>query len=184
MPSRGILKTLRSGPVHTSWSSNARSSMWVRKILRTNTGWQENELKADYVEGLGSAHWWDWIWAGIVLLQSRRPSISWVVSSVTSILREVIFPLYSTPMRPHPQPGVLCSDLGNTAWKRCGPVGIGPEQATSVIRGLEHLPYYKKLRELGLFRLEKSLQRRPYSSLLVSKEGLQEGWKGTFYKSM
>lgn len=38
---------------------------------------------------------------------------------------------------------------------RGGPVRVGPEEAMRMIRGLEHLCYESRLRELGYFGLEK-----------------------------
>ncbi|PKU35072.1 hypothetical protein llap_14625 [Limosa lapponica baueri] len=54
-------------------------------------------------------------------------------------------PLYSALVRPHLE---YCVQLWSPQHRT---VGTGPEEATKMLRGLEHLSYEDRLRELGLF---------------------------------
>ncbi|GAB0194267.1 hypothetical protein GRJ2_001892000 [Grus japonensis] len=83
----------------------------------------------------------------VLAAQKANCVLGCIQSSVTSRSREGILPLYSAGV-PHPA-------LGSPGQQGCGALGVNSEETMKMIRGLEHLCYGDRLRELGLFSLEK-----------------------------
>ena len=102
--------------------------------------------------------------------------------SVTSRDTDVIIPLYSVPVRPHLE---HCAHFWSSQFKKDeDTLERVQRRVTKMFKGLENLPCEERLKELGLFSLEKRRFRGHHITIFqYVKDGFEQDRGSLFTKS-